>query len=147
MKNLANYFNPNVTDLEIFVTVGMGTAEDTGWEFSDLYEASRERDEEGDVVESYDDARQRLRADASICVKIEGDKESPRVSYVVITTWKGNREAGDTQDTGDDEQSIKDCIEWLESNVTESVRDYSFETAGNTYRPAFAQFETLKTIG
>ena len=44
MKNLANYFNPNVTDLEIFVTVGMGTAEDTGWEFSDLYEASRERD-------------------------------------------------------------------------------------------------------
>lgn len=142
MANYSNYFNPKVTDLEIFVTVGMDTAEDTGWEFSDLYEASRERDGEGNVIESYEDARQRVRADGSICVLISGEKENPSVMYHIITTWKGNREPGDTQDTGDAKQSIEDVISWLEDGLEEKVNDHSFESAGNTYQPAFAQFET-----
>ena len=134
MKNFSHYFNPDVTNIDIHIKVSLGTAEDTGWEFSDLYENI-----EMATGEPFNIARERVREEWSITVSIVGEKNNPDVTYYITST---NNETGDRQQTGDNEQSIKDVISWIESNVTESIVDHSWEESGNTYQPAFFQFET-----
>ncbi len=140
MQN-SNPFNPAVETLDISVTVGIDTADKTGWEFSDLYEASRRRDNaNGDVTESYEDAAARIKTEWSMTVVIKGDPKSPKLSWYLDST---NNECGDSEETGDDEQTIKDVIQWLTDGVTEKIRDHSYD-ANNCYQPAFAQFATME---
>lgn len=142
-QDFSKYFNPAATNIEISTQVSVGTAEDSGWEFSDLYEDARRRDSEtGEVVESYKAARERIRKEWSIEVDIVGPKEGPTVTYVVKSWHNGNVERGDRQDTGDAEKSIEDVIYWIENDKYENVSDYSYEEEGNTYQPSFAQFNT-----
>lgn len=136
-----NPFNPSVETLDISITVGIDTADKTGWEFSDLYEASRRRDNStGEVVESYEAAAARIKAEWSMTVVIKGDTNSPKLSWYLEST---NNECGDSEATGDDEQTIKDVIQWLTDGVTEKIRDHSYD-ANNCYQPAFAQFATME---
>jgi hypothetical protein len=140
MQN-SNSFNPAVEVLDISITVGIETADKTGWEFSDLYEQSRRRDNStGDVVESYEDAAARIKAEWSMTVVIKGNPTAPKMHYYLEST---NNECGDSQPTGDDEQTIKDVIQWLTDGVTEKVRDHSYD-ANNCYQPAFTQFATME---
>jgi len=142
MKNLANYFNPKITHIDLQVTVNLGVAYEYGWESSDLYEGTRrgESDDMGDlpITESYEDATKiRLKAH-QITVYVTGDKRAPNVVYTVTSAGEGVK-----MDTGGTEKCIKDCIQWIGSGVAE-VTDRSFEENGGTYQPAFSQFETQK---
>lgn len=138
---MQNPFNPLVQTLDISITVGIETADKTGWEFSDLYEASRRRDNStGEVIESYEDAAARIKAEWSMTVNIKGDPNQPKLSWFLTST---NNEVGDSEPTGDDQQTIKDVIQWLTSGVTEKVRDHSYDT-NNCYQPAFMQFATME---
>lgn len=137
MKNFSNYFNQNVTDLDIRVTVPFGVAEKTGWEFGDV--VSEVSTVSGETVEQ---VRSRLASDWRVTVSIEGKKESPYTRFYFQSWENGNWENGGFEPTGDDEQTIKDVINWLTAGVVIGVDDYSFEATNNTYQPAFGQFKT-----
>jgi hypothetical protein len=150
MTNYSNYFNSKTTNLEIYVRVGMDTAEDKGWNYSEFYEHSRKRyineqTGETEYAESYDQARERLRNNASVMVILKSKKENPEAKTYIITWHNGNQECGDTEDAGDVEETIKDVIFWLENDLVEKVIDLSFEAENNIYQPAFAQFDTQRT--
>lgn len=136
--NFSKYFNPEVTDLDLVVKVGLDTANDTGWEFQDEFENSRNHE----IGETYDQAKERVRKEWTVVVTIKGEKANPTVLYYLQSYWKGNIESGDSQDTGDAEETIKNVIQWLTDGVQEEVYDRSWEDKGNTYQPAFAGLAT-----
>lgn len=136
MKNFSNYFNPNVTDLDIRITVPFCVAEKT-WDFNEIIE-----DQAIMSGETFAQVRKRLAYDWRVTVHIEGKKDSPYTRFYFQSWENGNWENGGYEPTGDDEQTIKDVIEWLAAGLQIGVDDYSFESAGDTYQPAFAQFNT-----
>lgn len=144
--NFSHYFNPATTDLELYVTVSMATAEDSGWDYTEFYELSRKQNlndfGETEYHETYDEARDRLRTEASVRVILRGNKNNPEAKTYIVTYNGPNEECGDTEDAGDVEKTITDVIYWLEKTLTEKVKDLSFENEGDTYSPAFAQFKT-----
>lgn len=140
-QDFSKYFNSQVTNLDLFITVGVDTAEGSGWDFSDMFESARRRNEDDETIETYDKARNRIRKNWSIEVKIYGEKATPSVLYCIKSWHNGNVECGGLMDTGDDEKTIQDVIAWLENGQEEQVRDLSYDDK-DTHQPAFAQFNT-----
>ena len=72
---LASLFNPAVQTIDLFVTVSMAEADKTGWEFSDVIESNRQAIE---TEETWEETKNRLGEEWSVCVHVHGPKESPR---------------------------------------------------------------------
>lgn len=131
--NFQEYFNPEVTDLDFHITIPVTAAYDNGWDFTEYVEHERE---EG---ETYSDALNRfLSSDWQMCVTIRGKKEDPSTTFCFVDTDGLHQHS---QWTGDNEKTIQDVIQWL-SDGFDDVRDFSWESDGDTYQPAFSQFKT-----
>lgn len=143
---MKNYFNPQANRIDFRITVNIGVAYDSGWEFSDYYEANRERiwSEECfkyEITEEYFEALDRINNDESynITVRILGDPENPDIDY--YHSHAGEDEA--TQDTGDNRLTVEDAIRWLYNGEFIEYKDYSTDK-NDCYIPAFAQFATME---
>ena len=134
--SFSKFFNPKTSIIEFRIQVSLDLADRTGWEFSDLYEECRQH------KEAYEDSMKRIRKDWSIEVRIYGPKSSPSTLFCVGSWYNGKIEWGPTKETGDDEQTIKDVIQWLTDGAAEAVKDFSYDKS-DKYYPAFAQFNTM----
>ena len=142
---MTNYIlNPAATELEINLKVAIGYLETEGWDFDSYGENTVDylqgRADEGEDIEvpTFEAAMNEIRKKCTCTVRIITLDGKPSTDYFFTDTSKN--ETWGAEETGDDEQTIKDIITLLNAGLVtiNDADDLSRDDDGN-YVPTFIE--------